>query len=330
MLRCVPVRAVTLTLIALGWCAAPPRARADDAPPTDGLGQKDPGLHNLKGTIYFLPEETDHMPDDLATARPTLAPHGVIYADHLDVPERDFSEGFPGVTDRFEWFGIVYTGRMQVETAGTYHWRAITDDGIILWIDGKQVMANDSIHAPAEASGDSELTVGVHTIKIWYFQGPATQIALQLWLTPPGGEEKIFSIGDYAKGLDQALVDLGATATPEGIKVALDAAVLFDFGKDRLKPAAKATLAKVAAILASYPDAKVRIEGHTDSVAADAYNLKLSQRRAVAVKKALVAAKLPKTLTIDTAGFGETRPIADNATEAGRAKNRRVEVYILP
>ncbi|HTJ43251.1 MAG TPA: OmpA family protein [Kofleriaceae bacterium] len=290
------------------------------------LGRKDPGLYNLKGTIYELPEGTDHMPEDLSKM-PVM---GVIYTDRLDVPPRSFEEGFPGVTDRYEWFGIVYTGTLQIDTPGTYAWHSITDDGIILWIDGKEVMRNDSIHAPADANGEVTLAKGTHSMKVWYFQGPASQIALQLFVTIPKAEEKLFVISDFQKGLSIAYDSLKATATADGIKVDLDASVLFDSGKDKLKPAGKKTLAKLATILASYPDAHVRIEGHTDSQAADDFNQKLSERRAAAVAAALKAAHAPKTLVIEAVGFGETRPIADNATEEGRAKNRRVEIYIKP
>ncbi len=73
------------------------------AEPTGGLGTKDPGLYNLKGQIYFLPDGTDHMPDAIDKQKPD----GVIYSEALDVPPRSFTEGFPGVTDRFEWFGIL-------------------------------------------------------------------------------------------------------------------------------------------------------------------------------------------------------------------------------
>ena len=63
-----------------------------------GFGKRDPGLFNLKGTIYFLPDTTEKMPDQIDA----LKPQGVIYTDRLDIPIRDCSEGLPGVTDRFD------------------------------------------------------------------------------------------------------------------------------------------------------------------------------------------------------------------------------------
>jgi hypothetical protein len=81
----------------------------------------------------------------------------------------------------------IYTGRFQVKTTGDYAFRSITDDGIIVWIDGTKVLELDSIHGPEEASGTVTLKSGFLDMKVWYFQGPgpASQIALQLWVTPP-------------------------------------------------------------------------------------------------------------------------------------------------
>lgn len=306
-------------VVLLALLAAP--ALADKG----GLGTKDPGLYNLKGQIYYLPDGTDHMPKDIEKQKV----QGVIYSEALDVPERSFTEGFPGVTDRFEWFGIIYTGKFQVKTAGKYHFRSTTDDGVRLWIDGKEVMQNDSIHGPDDANADVTLKAGMHDLKLWWFQGPRDQIALQLFITPPGGSEKIFSMKDYAGDAGQALVDLGGEATSEGIRVRLDASVLFDVDKFALKSAAQASLKKLATALQAYPNATVSIGGHTSSEGEAAHNQKLSEQRAGAVKDAL-AKLVPKTVTLTATGYGASQPIADNKTEKTRAPNRRVEILVKP
>jgi OOP family OmpA-OmpF porin len=77
-----------------------------------------------------------------------------------------------------------------------------------------------------------------------------------------------------------------------------------------------------------YPDLKVVIEGHTDSVGTSAYNKKLSQERAGAVKNYMVEKNGIDSSRITTEGFGKERPIADNATAEGRAQNRRVEAAV--
>jgi outer membrane protein OmpA-like peptidoglycan-associated protein len=312
------VRMIRTSLVLL--CALTSIASADG-----GLGQKDPGLYNLKGTIYFLPDGTDRMPPDIEKQNA----QGTIYTEALDVPEREFEQGFPGVTSRFEWFGIVYTGTFDVKTAGDYAFRSISDDGIRVWIDGKEILELDSIHPPSEATGTVKLAPGLHAIKVWYFQGPANQIALQLFVKPPGGEEKIFSMKDYAGALGDALKQLGGEATPEGIRVRLDAKVLFDLDKAVLKKDAQQALGKLATVLKAYPTAAVHINGYTSSEGNEAHNQKLSQDRANAVKAAL-GKLVAKTVALTAQGLGASSPIADNKTEATRAPNRRVEVVVHP
>lgn len=290
-----------------------------------GLGSKDPGLYNLKGQIVFLQEGEDHYAPELESRKV----EGVIYADKLDVPERDFTEGFPGVTNRFEWFGIIYTGRIQIAKAGKYGFHTNSDDGSIVWIDGKPVVENDGVHGATDVSGDVTLTAGMHDLKVWYYQGPATSIALQLFVTPPGGKEKIFSMKDFAGDMGKALASLGGEATKDGIRVRLDASVLFDVDKSALKPAAKASLDKLAKVLAAYPNASVTINGHTSSEGDEAHNQKLSEARAQSVKDAL-GKLVPKTVALDAHGLGSSQPITDNKTEKTRAPNRRVEIFVKP
>ena len=105
--------------------------------------------------------------------------------------------------------------------------------------------------------------------------------------------------------------------------------VLFDMNSSVLKTGAYSELDRVATILNKYPETRIRIEGHTDSTGSEAYNLKLSEQRAQAVKAALIA-KNVDAARLETVGFGETRPVADNNLEAGRQLNRRVEMIIAP
>lgn len=99
----------------------------------------------------------------------------------------------------------------------------------------------------------------------------------------------------------------------------------FDTASAKLKPAADAKLQQVVDFAAKYPDADLEVTGHTDSVGKDAYNQKLSEQRAAAVKAHLVK-KGVAAGRISAKGYGKTMPIADNKTKEGRATNRRVEV----
>ena len=113
----------------------------------------------------------------------------------------------------------------------------------------------------------------------------------------------------------------------KGTKIATVGEAFFDFDKATLKPSAQQVLSEAIRTLRDNPDMRVVVEGHTDSVGSDAYNQKLSERRAGAVKAYLVRQGIAAD-HITTRGYGESKPIASNDTEEGRAKNRRAEVVV--
>jgi outer membrane protein OmpA-like peptidoglycan-associated protein len=105
--------------------------------------------------------------------------------------------------------------------------------------------------------------------------------------------------------------------------------ILFESGKSDLKPESTPTLKSIAAALKGHPDLKVEIQGHTDNVGAAASNMTLSQARAEAVKSALVSEYAVDAGQLTAKGYGDTKPVAKNATPEGRANNRRVEIVKL-
>jgi outer membrane protein OmpA-like peptidoglycan-associated protein len=103
--------------------------------------------------------------------------------------------------------------------------------------------------------------------------------------------------------------------------------ITFDTAKAVIKPESKTVLDQIGALLTNDAALRLEIQGHTDNVGAPTANLALSQQRAEAVRKYLVDTHGIAAARLTTAGFGDTRPVADNATEDGRAKNRRVELH---
>jgi outer membrane protein OmpA-like peptidoglycan-associated protein len=99
----------------------------------------------------------------------------------------------------------------------------------------------------------------------------------------------------------------------------------FDTGKATIKPESEKVLSEVLGMLQAQPSWKMKVEGHTDSTGTKAGNLALSQKRAESVVSWLVQKGIAQA-QLEAAGLGDTKPIADNATDAGRAKNRRVEL----
>lgn len=127
--------------------------------------------------------------------------------------------------------------------------------------------------------------------------------------------------------VEDRLAKLGAEVTATEVVIRLPGSVLFDFDSAAIRPDAERTLGEVAAVLSAYGERPIRVEGHTDSIASDAYNQGLSEKRAAAVVKWL-GERGVAVRRMRAAGFGESRPVADNATSAGRQGNRRVEIVI--
>ena len=124
-------------------------------------------------------------------------------------------------------------------------------------------------------------------------------------------------------------VDVTETDNGNAILVNLPDGVTFDVGSATLKPEFRATLDKVAESLIQYPNSLVDVYGHTDSTGSDAFNQTLSENRARTVMNYLISRGVPAA-RLRSQGFGETMPVASNDTADGRARNRRVEIKIVP
>ncbi len=122
-----------------------------------------------------------------------------------------------------------------------------------------------------------------------------------------------------------------AAVSREGnlLSVTFKGDVTFDTNSATVRPGLYAEINRVAGVLNQYPQTLIRVEGHTDSVGSDDYNMKLSQRRANTVKLLLTQRGVAPG-RIETIGYGETMPVATNNTEVGRQMNRRVEIKIAP
>ncbi|MEO1702226.1 MAG: OmpA family protein [Pseudomonadota bacterium] len=143
------------------------------------------------------------------------------------------------------------------------------------------------------------------------------------------------AIGNY---MDQQQAELRAQLEGTGVSVTrvgdriilnMPSNITFPVDQDQVLPAFFPTLDSVVLVLNRYNQTIIDVYGHTDSTGDEGYNLGLSQRRATSVSGYLTSKGVDGRRLLVT-GFGETRPIADNGTEAGRAQNRRVEIQISP
>lgn len=142
------------------------------------------------------------------------------------------------------------------------------------------------------------------------------------------------AIGNYMdrqyQNLRERLAGTGVGVTrvsQEQILLNFPADTTFDFDRDAVKSDFVATLRDVAAILREYDQTTVDVYGHADSVGTDSYNQDLSERRAMNVASVLAQGGVIRQRIV-ARGYGESRPVASNANDSGRARNRRVEVYI--
>jgi outer membrane protein OmpA-like peptidoglycan-associated protein len=130
-----------------------------------------------------------------------------------------------------------------------------------------------------------------------------------------------------AKEIKQQIPGAVVERVGEGLQVTFESGLLFPYDSDVLTAAAQQNLATLASSLDKYPNTDIIIVGHTDSNGSDNYNLSLSERRANAAVNYLVGRGVSRG-RLRGAGRGETEPVAANDTDAGRQKNRRVEVAI--
>lgn len=136
---------------------------------------------------------------------------------------------------------------------------------------------------------------------------------------------------DQAKKIETEIPGAKVERLDNGIVVTFDenSGVYFDTSKSNVNSKSQATLNKLASVFAEFPDTNILVVGHTDSSGRDDYNMTLSQKRALSVTDYLVNKGLQNS-RFTTQWFGETQPKYDNATAEGRAKNRRVNVAIVP
>jgi PA14 domain-containing protein len=149
----------------------------------------------LEGVVYHISKHSKAIPD-----LRKIKPQGKIYVSALNIPLRDFTEGFPGVTKREEWFAIEYTGRFWIQKPGLYRFALTSDDGSKLYIDDQMIVDNDGIHPVDTKSGSVDLAGGIHKIRVQYFQGPRLQVALVLQIAGPDDPEqalRVFSTEEF-------------------------------------------------------------------------------------------------------------------------------------
>lgn len=179
---------VIIIILAITACNNNKPSVAGEANTKNTFGDSIPSSSGLVGEIFLLPDTTKTLPD-FDTMK---ALDNKIYVQEVNVPSQSWSKGFPGLRDRFEWFGIEYNCTFTTNKPGDYTFRLSSDDGSKLFIDDTLLINNDGQHAETSKSGNIYLDSKVHSARIQYFQGPRYQLALQLFWNMKDSTEQIF------------------------------------------------------------------------------------------------------------------------------------------
>ncbi|SMF64898.1 PA14 domain-containing protein [Pseudobacteriovorax antillogorgiicola] len=144
-------------------------------------------LHPMIARLYALPEETERLPENFLL----MKPQGYLCMDQLDIAPRDFSLGFPGVTNRFEWFALDVQSLLWIEEPGDYYIGIRSDDGSRVFLNDQLIIDNDGQHSPEEKGVYITLTPGYYPLRIHYFQGPRYTLSLELLWQLPDSDDKV-------------------------------------------------------------------------------------------------------------------------------------------
>lgn len=160
---------------------------------------------------------------------------------------------------------------------------------------------------------------------------PTPAVSTVTAVTPPVPEQKPAPVATElpAPELPASATDLRVKSTETGLRVSFSSQLHFVPGRATLGSGSGKVLDQLIALLSAYPTNPVLVEGHTDSTGNADYNLKLSRLRAAAVRDYLIKQGGYEDSRFKVVGYGDTRPVGDNTTKAGRSLNRRVEVTIL-
>jgi PA14 domain len=185
------MKRVARCVMVLGLCAWRPAPAQQEPVPTFGTTVVIPS--GLRGEIYYIRSNSTRLPNFKKLKRPK----GIVYTESLNVPPQHFLAGFPGVTKRYVWFAINYTGKFWIEKPGEYRFSLTSDDGAQLYIDDQLIIDNDGLHSPATQEGMATLAGGIHRLGVPYFQGPPTAVALVLKIAGPGEHLRVFSTEEF-------------------------------------------------------------------------------------------------------------------------------------
>jgi hypothetical protein len=166
------------------------------------FGTTEPLKGAFHGRVYKLPFGTEGLPDF-----EMLHAISDLYTYSLDIKPQNYAKYSPAIPQS-EWFGIEYKASFWITQPGEYRFFVLSDDGARLYIDNLPIIDNDGQHQPRIKAAPTKMLAGLHRMRVSYFQGPPTGVALELAVQPPGGHVRIFDLRDFPVPGDSASPNL--------------------------------------------------------------------------------------------------------------------------
>ncbi|MCW3147982.1 OmpA family protein [Stutzerimonas stutzeri] len=309
------VAATSLSALAQGQGAVEVEAFGKHYFSDSSRGFEDEGELYGAGASYFLT-------DDVSLGLSYGEYHDVTSDDPVDGSHKNIKGSLTSLDAAYH-FGAPGVGLRPYVSAGVAHQsigqaaRSGRDHSTFANIGaGLKYYFTENLFAKASVDG-------MHNID----QGDSEWMAgVGVGLNFGGGSRPVAAVEPTPEPAPAPIVDTEPEPAPELVRVELD--VKFDFDKSRVREESYGDIKNLADFMQQYPQTSTTVEGHTDSVGTDQYNQRLSERRAEAVREVLVNQYGVEGGRVNSVGYGESRPVADNATEEGRQINRRVEAEV--
>ena len=222
----------------------------------------------------------------------------------ITIPNQKYSNGFPGVEDVFENFAVDFRGHIYINAPGKYFFSLGCDDGARLTINNQKVIDMSGGGSMRFRDGEYTFTKkGIYPIQVEYFQGPRPWIGLMLFCDNKPKPNKILKLSEY--------LPLKMKENEKQLELSFQGSGVFDVNSITLSNEAILMLGELIHFVKTEKLFKsILIEGHTDDVGSNSYNLNLGEQRALAVKNYLL--KNGTTIPVTHKSYGESKPLLPN------------------
>lgn len=275
-----------------------------------------PVFDTFKGTAYELPRKKFNFKYHPKYEK--QIPIAEFEWKEINIPETSTKHPFPDVDKKYG-FAIIFKSQMTIKYKGWYKFSLNSDDGSVMWIDKKAAVLNDGTHQMRFQQDSIALEPGVYPIKIWYCQSFPDRYGIE------------FKSKFYRRLKPEETITPLLPAISKNLKMIIPNQILnFEHNKFQVDASAQVFLDSICNKILTFENiSTIKISGHTDNVGNEKYNAELSIKRAATIREEFMKRIKLNHIKYEVKGYGESKPIDNNNTLEGKAKNRRVEIEII-